>query len=84
MTRFRDIAELEKGQRQRLLDARLKQFFKDWAPSDSYDAATFHAELIQIVQEIHRESCQTFHDMLSALAARTLSPPFFISKENLP
>ena len=63
---------------ERALHQRVEWFFKKYAPADKREAAEFHADIMMVVQAVHRDASRETHALLEkALAAM---PPFVLQK----
>lgn len=63
----------------RILHDRMEWFFKKYAPADKYEAAEFHADLMMVVQAVHRDASRHTHDLLTrALTASMAAPPHLV------
>lgn len=49
---------------ERALHQRMEWFFKKYAPADKREAAEFHADLIMVVQAVHRDASRETHALL--------------------
>jgi hypothetical protein len=63
---------------ERALHQRMEWFFKKYAPADTREAAEFQADLMMVVQAVHRDASRETHALLAkALAAMPVSPLVF-------
>lgn len=74
-------------QREEELDARMlhdamDKFTRDWQPADRVEAGRFQADLLRLVQLIHRDAARPYHDlMVRQLQAMPMSPFIAQGKE---
>jgi hypothetical protein len=70
---------------ERALHQRMEWFTKTHAPSDKYEAAEFHADLLMLVQAVHRDASRHTHDLLAkALSAVPMPATFMPPKDEKP
>lgn len=60
---------------ERSLHQRMEWFFKKHAPADKYEAAEFHADLVMVLQAVHRDASRETHALLTN--ALRVMPPMF-------
>lgn len=62
-----DMAGLQRDRdlEERSLHQRMEWFFKKYAPADKREAADFHADLIIVVQAVHRDASRETHALLT-------------------
>ncbi len=65
--RERDVDE-------RALHQHMEWIFKKYAPADKREAAEFHADLMMVVQAVHRDASRETHRLLMAAVAVMPNP----------
>lgn len=60
---------------ERALHQRMEWFFKKHAPADKREAAEFHADLMMVVQAVHRDASRETHALLTK-ALMAMPNPF--------
>jgi hypothetical protein len=62
---------------ERALHQRMEWFFKKHAPADRYEAAEFQADLLMVIQAVHRDASRHTHELLAkALSAMPMPATF--------
>jgi hypothetical protein len=60
------------------LHQRMEWFFKKYAPVDKREAAEFHADLMMVVQAVHRDASRHTHDLLAKALSAMPMPAVFM------
>jgi hypothetical protein len=55
---------VDQGRDETILHQRMQWFFEKYAPADKRDAAEFQADLMMVVQAVHRDASRHTHDLL--------------------
>jgi len=65
MTATEASKERERDMDERALHRRMEWFFKRYAPVDKREAAEFHADLVMVIQAVHRDASRETHALLT-------------------
>lgn len=73
-----DMAEHDKAREENALHQRMEWFFKKYAPTNKREAAEFHADLVMVLQAVHRDASREMHKLLTAALAVMPPGPFIL------
>ena len=65
----------EEARDERQLRERVAYFCEKYAPADKQDAAEFQADLMMVVQAVHRDAMRCTHELLKHALAVMPNPP---------
>lgn len=69
---------VEQGERS--VHAYMRRFVERWAPTDRRDAAEFQADLVLVLQSVHRDASRDTHALLRRALEAMPPSPIFIQK----
>lgn len=65
---MQSFEDFERKNGERILDARVRHFFEQYAPTDRRQSARFHSDFFMLVQEIHKSASERSNDIMMKFA----------------